>query len=143
MKNHKLLIFAIIVISIMIISLISLFLILSSKVSNSKYGNRLDKIGEHEISDKQVKELKENIKELEGVENVAYELEGKLVDIIITVDDAVEVDTAKSYANKTIEYLDDDQKTYYDVQVFIVSNNKESEKYPIVLYKNKTSDSLK
>ena len=58
------------------------------------------------------------------------------------VEDDLAVSEAKNYADKVIEHFSEDLKSYYDIQILIDSNNNESENYPIVGYKHKTSDSL-
>ena len=56
------------------------------------------------------------------------------------MDDSLEEETAKNYANKILENLSDDVKSYYDIQVLVDSDNEESEVYPIIGYKHKTTD---
>ena len=52
-------------------------------------------------------------------------------------DTALEV--SKGYANKTLSYFTAEQKEYYDIQVLIKSDSEESEVYPIIGAKHKTS----
>lgn len=142
LKNHKILYAIAIVLLIIIIGTIILVCLLSGSRGNNEYGNRLDGIENYEIGNSQVSDLKDNIGSLENVKKVTYNLQGKLVNIIIEVDDSVAIDTSKEYANKALEFLDDDQKSFYDVQIFITSSNNKSETYPIIGYKNKASAEL-
>lgn len=141
-KEHKLLTGLIIVFMIIIIGLIILISMLSGKTGNNEYGNRLDDIEKYEIGKSQISEIEEGLSSLEGVTSATYHLEGKLVNVIMDVEDTLAVDTAKSYANKVLEYIDDEQKAYYDIQIFITSDNEESENYPIILSKSKNSEGL-
>lgn len=106
------------------------------------YGNRLDGIEDYSISDENIDNLKNDIKALESVQSISYKLEGKLINIIITVDDTLSLDTFKEYGAKALEYFTDEQKSYYDIQIFGKSDNEESETYPVIGYKKNSLESL-
>ena len=69
-------------------------------------------------------------------------MEGRLINITIKVSDDVGVDTAKEYANKSLEYFSDKEKEYYDIEIILSSVNNNSEVYPLFGYKHKTSTSI-
>ena len=140
MKEHKIVVVA--VIFLLIIIFIS-FLIKITFFANSKnafYGDRLDGIDSVKITTSQVKDLKNKLQEDSIVKAVEYSLQGKIINIIITINDDVGIDSAKALAPKTLEVLDDDQKKYYDVQVFI-KKDSDVKDFPIIGYKqNKKAD---
>ena len=140
MKEHKIVVVA--VIFLLIIIFIS-FLIKITFFANSKnafYGDRLDGIDSVKITTSQVKDLKNKLQEDSIVKAVEYSLQGKIINIIITINDEVGIDSAKALAPKTLEVLDDDQKKYYDVQVFI-KKDSDVKDFPIIGYKqNKKAD---
>lgn len=141
-RKHKFTTCTIIILLIIIVLGIALIRFLVPNYGGDLYGNRLNGISSHKIDDKKVNELKDVVGKLEGVVSVDYLLEGKLINITIKVKDEVERDIAKGYADQSITYFSDDEKKYYDIQVLLSSENKQSEKYPIIGYKHKTSESL-
>lgn len=138
-KKNKILV-SLLVIAIVFFAAIMIIIFSNLSIGNNEYGNRLDNIEKYPISDEAINEIKTDISSYEKVTSVSYNLEGKLANFILTVDDSLEEETAKNYANKILENLSDDVKSYYDIQVLVDSDNKESEVYPIIGYKHKTTD---
>lgn len=138
-REHK---FAMVVLSVLIVIVmffIVLIRFLMPNYSGDLYGNRLSGISHYTIEDSVIDKLKTELSTHEEVEEVSYNLEGRLVNITITVKDEVERDVAKGYADNVLTYFTDEQRGYYDIQIFLTSSNADSEKYPIVGYKHKTS----
>lgn len=138
-KKNKILV-SLLVIAIVFFAAIMIIIFSNLSIGNNEYGNRLDNIEKYPISDEVINEIKTDISSYEKVTSVSYNLEGKLANFILTVDDSLEEETAKNYANKILENLSDDVKSYYDIQVLVDSDNEESEAYPIIGYKHKTTD---
>lgn len=138
-KKNKILV-SLLVIAIVFFAAIMIIIFSNLSIGNNEYGNRLDNIEKYPISDEVINEIKTDISSYEKVTSVSYDLEGKLANFILTVDDSLEEETAKNYANKILENLSDDVKSYYDIQVLVDSDNEESEVYPIIGYKHKTTD---
>lgn len=141
LKENKLLLAVIIMTAIIIISIITVIIMITSGSGNDEYGNRLSEIENYAVGENQISDLKNTISSFDSVKNVDYRLQGKIINISIELDNNVALDTAKEYANKSLEYFDDDQKGFYDIQIFLTTK-EESETYPIIGYKNKTSNEL-
>lgn len=141
-RKHKFTVGVLIVLFIIAMFLIALIRFLMPNYNGDLYGNRLSGMSHYAIDDSVVDKLKTELSTAEEVEEVLYDLEGKLIDITIKVKDEVERDVAKGYADKSLTYFTDEQRGYFDIQVFITSSNPSSEKYPIVGYKHKTSGGL-
>lgn len=107
--------------------------------NQSKYGNRLDGIDEVKINDKKKNEIKGNIESLQITKSVSIRISGKTINVMIKVNDDIEVDKAKEIAGKVFEKLSDEEKKFYDVQVFI-SKDTDDVRYPIVGYKHHAKD---
>lgn len=109
--------------------------------TGSKYGNRLDGIDKVTIENSLVEKIKKETQSKDGVESVNYDLEGRLVNILITVSKEKDRSSSMELANSLLDYFTDDMKTYYDIQVYVDSSS-ESDSYPIMGYKHKTSTSF-
>lgn len=140
-KNNKILI-ALILIAVIMFSTILIIIFSNLSSGNDEYGNRLDEIEKYPITDEIINNIQNEVSSLEKVKSVSYNLEGRLANFIIKVEDDLMVSEAKNYAEKVLEYFSEDLKKYYDIQILIDSDNDESENYPIIGYKHKTSDSL-
>lgn len=140
-KNHKLLV----VFILLLIICIGLAIFLLNQLINNKdgeYGDRLKGIEKVEISEKQENNIEKEIAKEELVTSVKYNLRGRLVNITLEIKDEKEIDTVKEIGNKILTYFDEKQLSYYDIQILVNSDNKESEKYPIIGYKHKTRDTI-
>jgi len=140
-KNNKILV-TLILIAVIMFSTILIIVFSNLSSGNNKYGNRLDGIEKYPITEEVINNIKSEISSLEKVESINYNLEGRLINFVIKVEDDLIVSEAKNYSEKILENFSDDIKSYYDIQILIDSNIDESENYPIVGYKHKTSDSL-
>lgn len=141
-KKHKI---AIIVLSVILVLLIALFLFLKMFMIDSKkdeYGNRLDGIESVQISSDTVSKLENELGALEEVEDIDYRLQGRLIYISLKMKDGLSVDTAKEISTKVLDYFDDEEKAYYDIQLIVSSANQESEGYPFMGYKHKTAAAI-
>lgn len=141
-KKNKLLVTFIGLLIIFIILAIVLLTQLIGGNKNGEYGNRLNGIEKVEISSKTINQIEKDISTEELITKVKYDLRGRLINIIVTVKDEKEIDTVKEIGNKILTYFDENQLSYYDIQILVKSDNKESEKYPIIGYKHKTRDAI-
>lgn len=142
-KKHKLLCIIALVVILLIIFVYLILRQFMPDLSKSEYGNRLSGISSIKISNTNISKLEDDIKTLDNVKKVEYDLKGRLINIVIDVSNDVSLDTAKDYANKSLEYFSEEEKAYYDIQVFITcSDNNDSEIYPVIGYKHKTSSNL-
>lgn len=141
-RRHKFTTCVIIIFLIIVIFGVAFLRFLLPNYSGDLYGNRLNGISSYEIDDTKIDEMKEAIGGTEGVVSVDYLLEGKLINITIKVKDEFDKEAAKNLASQTLTYFSDDEKGFYDIQVLISSEDQNSEKYPIIGYKHKTSESL-
>ena len=66
---------------------------------------------------------------------------GDRLDGIETVNDDVGLDTAKLLSSKVLEKLDEDQKKFYDIQVF-VKKDTDAKDFPIIGYKQNNKESF-
>lgn len=101
------------------------------------YGERLLGIEEVMPTEEQLSKIKENLLAASGVKEVTHHLSGRILNYMISLEDDVAVDVAKTLANKVIEQLNDEQKSYFDIQIFL--NAEDQERYPLIGYKHKTS----
>ena len=142
-KKHKgILIVSFIILTILILGFFAIKSMFLIGNETDKYGNRLDGIENVKITEKQIKNLDEEIKAIEGIKKFEFDIEGKLIYVIIQVSNETAIEVSKGYANKVLENLEDEQKSYYDIQVMITSDSEESEVYPIIGAKHKTSTSF-
>ena len=143
-KKHKI---ALIVVSVCIVLIILLFFAIKNtffpNMNKSKYGNRLDGIENYPIEDSLVTDIKNSLVENEAIENVTYDLKGRIINFIIEVKDGTELNVAKEASSKLLEKFNDEYKSFYDIQIYLICSNEENELYPKIGYKHKTSSEIK
>lgn len=143
-KKHKI---GLIVTGVILVLLILMFFGIKnaffSNISESVYGNRLDGIENYPIEDAVISEIETTIKDTGNVNSFKYQLKGRLMNFIIEVNADADLTTSRSFADKIAEKLSDDIKGFYDIQVYLICTDKESELYPSIGYKHKTSVGFK
>ncbi len=137
-KKHCLLVIALTIILIVLIVGIVVAKNLFFSSHGNAFGNRLDGIEEHRMTDEYLNQIKDGLEGLEQIVSVNNNIVGKRADFIIKVKSDVDVITAKGYADKILEYLPEDVKEFYDIQAMIINEDEENQNYPIIGYKHKT-----
>ena len=107
---------------------------------NAIYGNRTNGKESVRLSADIDDQLKDHLKE-DAVKSVSVRDSGKIIEIIMTVNDDVPIETAKIYGGKALEVFKEEHKKYYDFQIF-VKKDIEAVDFPIIGYKHKTKDSI-
>ena len=121
-----------------IIILISLVLmgvgLISYFYGNNKnpYGDRLKDIDNHKISESIASDIK-GIYE-ENVSDVRVEVKGKIIYIIMNVNDGVSKIDAEGYAVKALEKFKSEDLEYYDVQFLITCSDEKKEEDEEAIY---------
>lgn len=140
-RNHKLLIIIIVIILIVIGVMIGLFSLVAPDYHKSLYGNRLENIKEHKIESKKIDKIEKDITDLDYISKFDYNLKGKIMNFVITVSKDTSIDTSKKLGTIILDNLDKKEKGYYDIQVFVITDEK-NDNYPIIGYKHRTSEGL-
>lgn len=139
-KKNKKTFIAIGIFLLFVILLIPIKTALFPNAGKAIYGDRLDGIEKVKITDSQLSKAKDTLKD-DAVSKVTARVSGKTVEIIITVNQDVSLDTAKSYGTKVIEPFKDSQKKYYDFQIFI-TKAEASDEFPIIGYKHHSLEGI-
>lgn len=138
MKNKKV---KYILIALIILVVIALLAFLALKIlfpmKGNKYGTRLDGIENVPVEEGTIQSIKDGISQNDQVRNVVYHLSGRTINITITVSEMALAD-AKGLANIVLEKLSDAHKQFYDIQIFLKSE-QEAEGFPSIGYRHRTS----
>ena len=141
-KKNKLTFFIIAIFVLVVIVGAYLYNLLFSSGRREAYGNRLDGIEDVEITKKQYNSVEKKLKENEGVTKVTTNLQGKIVNIIITVKDEVTKENAKNIAILSLKEFDEEQLNFYDIQIFVKKDNEALNDFPIIGYKQNGKEGL-
>lgn len=134
-KDKKSKIMLTIVVTIIILLLLLFYLLFFKSNSNNLRGCS---ITNYELTEKATSKVKNKIKEIEQVEKVDIYLNACIVKIIVNLKEDVEINVIKSKMTESLEEFDDEVLENYDLELFITSGNKESNKYPIIVSKHKS-----
>lgn len=137
-KKKAKLIIALVILIVLVLALCIVYESIFAN-NNSKYGNRLDGIEQVNIKTKEKNEIKKNIESLDVSSSVKVSLTGKIVEVIVTVNDDVDLGKAKEVYNKVFEKLTDEQKKFFDIQIFLNKKGKD-ESFPTIGYKHHDKD---
>lgn len=142
LKKNKYTTIAIIVFFVLIILGFVLYKFLFPNQGKPVYGNRLDGIENVAISTNDLKDLDEKLSSNDKVVKSKSDLKGRTVNVILTVKKQTSVNDAKALTSAVTKEFDKEQLSYFDFQVFIVSESEEDKGYPIIGYKSKVNDSF-
>lgn len=140
-RKYKKLIIILVIALIFVVALICLYNFFAPDYKKSLYGNRLESIEKHKVSSKMIDKIEKNVKELEYIKSFNYNLKGKIMNFVIEVNAETSIKESKKVWDIIIEELEEKHMKYYDIQVFLIEK-EESEVYPVIGYKHKTSDEI-
>lgn len=140
-RKNKFIIIAIGVFLILVFLAFQVVTMLFPKEGTALYGDRLDGIEEVELTDKKLSNIESTLKEDSATKEAKASVQGKIVEVIITVQDEISVDTAKALSNKVLDCLTKDEKKFYDVQVF-VKKDSDATDFPIIGYRHHAKDTF-
>jgi len=138
-KNNKVTVVAFIICVIFVILVFAVKLTFFPNEGTAIYGDRLDGIEEVEITDKQQEDIIKSLEDKDEVKEVSCDIKGRTLNVLITVNDDVELDPAKALTSSITDNLEEDQTSYYDIQVFISKDNDDT-RFPIIGYKHQNKD---
>ncbi len=141
LKKHKkqVILGVICLIVLLILLMVKLFVLPS--FNGNKYGDRLKDEKKYKISNETISKIKDKAKDTDGVTSIDYHKEGRILNFTVIVGNDFGVNQAKDFVNGFIGEIGEKNLKYYDVQIFIDSEEK-NDQYPIIGYKNKNSDAI-
>ena len=101
------------------------------------YGTRLDGIDKVKVTSEQKETVEKKISEY--TKEVKVRVSGKIVETMITVNDDTSLEDAKNISSAIVEEFSDEQKKFYDFQIFI-KNDSNTSQYPIIGYKQRARE---
>ncbi len=140
-KKNKFTIIAITCFLVLVLILVQVKNTFFPNMGKAIYGNRLEGIEGVEISDKELSTLKDTLKKNESIRKVSAMVSGKLINIIITVNDDLGLEQAKALAGDAYKEFTNDEQKFYDFQVFIQKDNDAAD-FPIIGYKHHNRESF-
>lgn len=122
-KKHKLTTFIIFVYIVIIGFLFFIYNMFIGSNGMPVYGDRLDGIDKVEITDEQYEKIVTELNNEPTVVSVSDPtLNGKILNVIITVGDNVELENAKLLSEKVKNVLTEEQNNFFDIEIFITKN---------------------
>ena len=140
-RKNKFVIIAIGVFLILVILAFQVVNMFFPEEGKALYGNRLDGIEEVEITDSKKEQIENSLKEDAITKEASVSVAGKIIEVIVTVQDDTTKDAAKALTTRVLDSLEDDEKSFYDVQIFIKKDTEASD-FPIIGYKYHAKDSF-
>lgn len=138
LKNKKLVIIGSIII---LIILFFIFIKIVTK-NNSKSGDRCSDYKSYEISSKTVKKTKKTINSIDKVNDIQIYTKLCTVKIIINLSEDVDLEIVKNMSNELLKNFSKKELKYYDFSLYVTSDNKDSEVYPVNVTKHNSRDSF-
>lgn len=141
-RKNKYTLFALVILIILVFVGVKFKNILVPDEGKASYGTRLSGIKDHKLDNSLLQEIGNKIKENERVLEFEYKMHGKIINIIITVNDDMNINDAKSVANSIIPLFTNNELSYYSLQVYVKKNDSKLNNFPIIGYKGTEASEL-
>ena len=133
-KYYKLIILCLVVLVVVVLSLF-----IYKNLFQQNKSNRLEGIENHQLTKKEVSKIKDTFNELEDVKSIDVYTNYKIIKIYLELKEDISLDDVKEKSNEVIEKISEKNLSFYDVEIFVECLDKESDQYPKIGYKYKTS----
>ena len=134
-KKNKLTVLAIAVFLIVIMLLVQVKNLFFPDEGGAIYGNRLEGIEKVKIDKTTKNSIIKNITSDGIAKKATVRLSGRIIEVIIVVNEEASADSSKELTKKILDKLSEDEEKYYDIQVFIKKDSNTSN-FPIIGYKH-------
>ena len=142
-ENNKIAFVLVCVLAVCFIAIVivaSTFFLAGNK---SLYGDRLNDIDNHKISNEVVDSYKDKVSDSDIVTDVSFKTSGRVIYIKISFKSNTNLDEAKSVASKSVDYLDEEILNYYDVDFILESaSSDDSDGFTLMGAKNVASSNV-
>lgn len=133
-KNYKLIIVALIIIVIFILGLF-----IYKNIFKENSSNRLENIEKYKLTKKEINSVNDKINELKNIDSIDVYTNNKIIKIFVELKEDVDFEDVEEVSNELLESFKEDNLKFYDVEIFIDSQNDDSKVYPKIGYKHKTN----
>lgn len=139
-KHKKKIIIIVAVLIVVIVCFFAIYKVIAYLIpdrKNSVYGDRCEITESIEITKDRKNDVKKVVEEYDGMTLSTVDVKCNLIDIIVNVKDEVEVAKVKEMSKKIIAVFTEEELKYFDLALWVDSDNKESTKYPLIGTKHK------
>ncbi len=141
-NNKKQVKIGLLVLLVMIILLVLYKSLFYSSSEKSVYGVRIRDIKEHEFTKEMIKEVESKSSKLEKTSKTEIKIKGRLIKIFVTFTDDATTDDIKARLNDIVSYIEDDVKSYYDIELYSIQTKDNKTSYPVIGYKHKNKTDI-
>lgn len=131
-KYYKLIV---IILVILIIGVLSL--VIYNNLFKQGISNRLEGIEDYKLTNKEISKVEEKFREIDDIESIDVYTNYKIIKIMLVLKKEVDFDVVKKISNEAVQKINEKNLSFYDVELFVNCNVKESEIYPKIGYKYK------
>lgn len=128
------------IIIIIILVILVLIALVGKNLFASVDNSRLSGNSKYKLSNNEKNSIIDKLEEIENVKSVNVYKNIKIIKIIINLSEDTDFEKVKQTCNESLKLFSDKNLSYFDIEVYINSDNKESEVYPKIGYKHKLKE---
>ncbi len=137
-KKNKFTFFIVVFFLVLLILLLQVRNLFFPSGGDANYGDRLD--GLVEVDSETLSKISSTFRENSVVENISTDINGRILNVILTIQDATSLADAKALGETVLTMLNETTIKNYDIQVFVKKMNASESDFPIIGYKAKNSE---
>ena len=128
-----------IIISVVVLLIIILSVLIYKNLFAQSNSTRYEGKENYKLTNNEINFVEDKIKEWDDVKSVDVYTNSKIIKIVVKLKNDIDFEKIKEQANESLSGFSEENLTYYDVEFFVQSSNKDSETYPQIGYKFKTN----
>lgn len=136
-KKSKVVKYVSIIVLVLIIILFSV--LIYNNLFASSNSTRLDGIEDYKLTNNEINAIEDLFKEIDSVKEVDVYTNQKIIKIVVNLKEDADFDEIKNISNQALGKIKEENLEFYDIEIYVDSENEESEIYPQIGYKHKTS----
>lgn len=138
---------AMVIVTVVVLALavVSLFgYIVYKNIFASVESKRYEGLDEYKITVDEINGIKEEFNKLNEIDTVNVYTESnkntksRIIKIRVNLKEDAGLDVVKEVSNSIVEKLSEENREFFDLEVFVTSDNEESEIYPQIGYKHRS-----
>ena len=106
------------------------------------YGDRTVDVVNNKITKEERQKIVEEIKKHENVTDVEFDLEGRIITLLVTIDNEVIVSDARKIGEELLNNFTEEQLSYYAVNIYMLKTDESKNDFPITGYKHYSSKDI-
>lgn len=127
-------------IAVIALVILILMLLIGKNLFSNVDNSRMTDNSKYKLSNNEKNSITDKLEEIDNVKSVEIYKNIKIIKIIINLSEDADFDKVKQICNESLNLFSKKNLSYFDIEVYVKSENKDSDVYPRIGYKHKLKE---